>query len=183
MARMGLTRARIIETAACQADRMAPGQLLSFSEVARALGVKSPSLYNFVDGIEDIRRELSLVGSDLLRDVIRGEHNGAAGPDLIVHTANAWRAYAYKHPGLYDVAFRPPSFADEEWRASQREVNAALMRSCQLAGLPATTEAVFRLRAAIHGYITCELSDPQHQNRSSSQMFADYIQSVAADLS
>lgn len=59
--RIGLTLQKIVETAAEIAD--ANGiQEVTLASLAQTLGVRSPSLYNHVKGLQDVRKHLGIYG-------------------------------------------------------------------------------------------------------------------------
>ena len=59
MPRRGLSRAAVVETAARLADRDGY-DALTLGAVAADAGVRPPSLYNHVDGLAGLRRELGI---------------------------------------------------------------------------------------------------------------------------
>lgn len=60
--RVGLNRASVVGAAAALADE-AGLEGVTLGRLAGRLGVRTPSLYNHVDGLEGLRRELALLGT------------------------------------------------------------------------------------------------------------------------
>ena len=59
--RIGLTLQKIVETAAEIADTNGI-QEVTLASLAQRLGVRSPSLYNHVKGLQDVRKNLGIYG-------------------------------------------------------------------------------------------------------------------------
>ena len=70
--RKGLTRQTVVDAAGDVVDMEGP-TALTLSRVARELGVKPPSLYNHIAGLEQLQRDVALRAIDDL-----GHRLGAA---------------------------------------------------------------------------------------------------------
>ena len=103
---MGLTPAKVVASAAELADR---GGLegLSLSELAQTLGVRVPSLYKHVAGLDDLLDRLRVEASAALCATLRGAVGGKRGRDALLAVGIAYRRFARKHPGQYQW---PPVF-------------------------------------------------------------------------
>jgi AcrR family transcriptional regulator len=157
VARRGLSRVAVGETAARLADERGY-DALTLGAVAAALGVRPPSLYNHVDGLHGLRRDLALRGVEELGDRLRDAAVGRAGADALAALAVAYRAYARERPGLYCALQRAADPGDAELRD-------AVMRALQpvlavLAGYglqgDAAIHAARTLRSALHGFVELE---------------------------
>ena len=60
--RAGLSREAVVQAAAALADEEGLEEV-TLAELASRLGVRTPSLYNHVAGLEGLRRELALLGT------------------------------------------------------------------------------------------------------------------------
>ena len=108
---VGVTRERVVAIAAELAD--AHGlEALTLAQVAAALKIRLPSLYNHVDGLLGLRRELALLGGRELLDRVSRAAIGKAGDDAMLALAQAYRDYIMAHPGRYAAIVRAP---DGEW--------------------------------------------------------------------
>lgn len=157
--KLGLTLEQVIETAAEIADRDGL-DALSLASVATALGVRSPSLYNHVDGLAGMRRQLSIHASSLLTAELADSVEGREATQALRAIAEQLRSFAHRHPGLYD-SFLPAPTPEED-----PEVAAALARPTGVVGAvltemgadPATMIPLMRaLRASVHGFVHLEL--------------------------
>src|SRR5690606_26636965 len=124
------------------------------------LGVKSPSLYNHVDGLEDLERSITLLGVDQLAEVCRGAVMGRSGADALRALAFAYRAFAAGQPGVYAMA--------QIARPQDREYGARAVRVLEpviavLAGFGLEGDdlihATRALRSALHGFSLLEVQD------------------------
>jgi AcrR family transcriptional regulator len=156
MPRAGLNRRRIAEAAAELVDREGI-EALSLSRLATSLGVRSPSLYNHVDGLEGLRREVAIVGMEQLGEVTRDSVMGAGGVEGLRTMARAYRRYALEHPGVYALTqqARP---GDAECAALSFRVLEPLLSVLAGFGLggEAAIHAARALRSALHGFVSLE---------------------------
>jgi AcrR family transcriptional regulator len=131
---------------------------LSFARLARILGVRPPSLYNHVNGRAALLRLIRLRGLTELADEISLAAAGLAGEDALRATAHAYRAYALRHPGIYEATLAAPSEHDGELQAAARrllDLLGAILRGWELEGEDAV-DAIRVLRSALHGFVTLE---------------------------
>ena len=157
MPRAGLSPAAVVAAAADLAD--AHGlDAVTLAAVAGAVGVRTPSLYNHVGGLDDVRRGVALTALRELGDALRDAAVGRAGDDALVALAHAYRTYAREHPGRYAATQRAPAAADEELAAAgARAVDAllAVLRGYGIDGDDAI-HAARGVRSALHGFVGLE---------------------------
>ena len=155
-ARRGLT-AQIVIAAAAELVDAEGVSALTFSRVARELGVKPPSLYNHVDSLESLRRDLALHVFDELSELLGVAAMGRSGKDGLQAVADAIRRYTSAHPGLYLLSAETRIDDDELVARSFRAVEPvmAILRGFNLDDDEAI-HAARTLRAAIHGFVSLE---------------------------
>ena len=157
MPRRGLDRERVVRAAAALAD--ADGiEAVTLARIAAELGVRSPSLYNHVDGLEGVRRGVALLALGELGAAMREAATGRAGDDALVAIAEAYRAYARAHPGRYPLTQYLPRPADPEIDAAAAAVVQVVLdalRAFDLADDDAI-HAARAFRAAVHGFVSLE---------------------------
>ena len=160
MPRMGLDAGRVVDVAAGIAD--AEGlEAVTLARVAGELGVRAPSLYNHVDGRDDVLRAIAVRGVRELTSALRQAAVGRSSADALTAAARAYRAYARAHPGRYAATVAAPPRGDEEHRAAASEavdVMLAVMRGWDLEGDDAI-HAVRAFRSAVHGFVAIEAAD------------------------
>lgn len=158
--RAGLSRAAVVAAAADLADK-AGLEDLSLAELAGGLGVRKPSLYNHVAGVEDLRRELAVVGLRELGRSLARAAAGRSGGGGISALAEAYRRFVKERPGLYEAtvrSYRLYAPDDPRLEAAEKEVFEpvlAVLASCGLRGEEAI-HAARGLRSVAHGFATLE---------------------------
>src|SRR5215470_17224122 len=105
---VGIDRAQVVAVAAELADAGGLDQL-TLAQVAEQLGVRLPSLYNHVDGLPGLRRELALLGLRELGERISQAAVGKSGDAAMMAIAQAYRAFVLEHPGRYAAGVRAPA--------------------------------------------------------------------------
>ena len=157
MPRAGLSTAAVVAAAAEIADAEGLDRL-TLARVAATAGVRTPSLYNHVESLDDVRRRVALLALRDLADALRDAAVGRAGDDALAAMADAYRAYARRHPGRYASTQRAPAEGDEEMRtaaAGAVDVVLAILRGYGLEGDDAI-HAARAVRSALHGFVTLE---------------------------
>ncbi len=152
MPRVGLTQERVVAAAARLLDTH-PASQPTLGRIARELGVKTPSLYNHVDGIDALMRLVSLDAIDRLADVLRGSVMGRSGSDALFALADAYRKFAVAHPGTYPLTqvARPGDVRFEESAARAVEPVVAFLAGSGLTG-DDLVHAARTVRSALHGF-------------------------------
>lgn len=160
--RSNLTKTTVVQAAADMIN--AEGlEALSLGRLAKELGIRTPSLYNHVDGLPGLMRELSLLNARNLAERLNDVAIGKSGSELVRAVMQAIRAYIKEYPGLYLSTVRAsgtqasadPELEQEEARSVR--VGMAAMASFGLEGEDAV-HAVRGLRSVVHGFATLEIS-------------------------
>ncbi|HLT19304.1 MAG TPA: WHG domain-containing protein [Thermomicrobiales bacterium] len=182
--RAGLNRAAVVEAAAELID--AQGGELSLREVAQTLGVRTPSLYNHVEGLEDLRRELALLGLRELTQVILRAAAGRSGSDALLNVARAYRDYARARPGIYTTVQRVPAQHDAELDTRASEIVAVLAAIFEPLGFrdDDAVHAIRGFRSLLHGFVALEAAGgfgiPLDLDESFERAVRAYINGLAA---
>ena len=138
-------------------------EALSLGRLAKELDIRTPSLYNHVDGLPGLMRELSVLNAHNLAECISEAAIGQSGPEAVKALMQAIRAYIKECPGLYLSTLRAsgtqpeadPQLEQEEARSVK--VGMAVMASFGLEGEEAV-HALRGLRSLVHGFATLEIS-------------------------
>jgi AcrR family transcriptional regulator len=157
MPRVGLTTDRVVMAATELVDGEG-ADALTLARLAERLDVKAPSLYNHVDGLEDVRRGVGLRTVDMLAGALGSAVMGRSGTDALQALAAAYRDFAVRHPGLYPLS-QVAHPEDAEWSArsfAAVEPVAAVLHGYGLDGDDAI-HAVRVLRSALHGFVLLEI--------------------------
>lgn len=165
MPRAGLTRAIVVAEAARLADE-AGWDRLTLAALAARLGVRVPSLYKHVGGLDAVRRGVTIQALGELGAALasgRAATTGRATPatdgwSRLHGPASAYRAYATAHPGRYAATVRAAPADDAELTAASDAVVAIVFDVLAELGLigDAATDAARAMRAALHGFVAIE---------------------------
>lgn len=155
---VGIDRQQVIATAANLADQVGL-EALTLAQVAARLGVRLPSLYNHVDGLADLRRELALLGQRQLLERISRAAIGKAGGAALIAVGQAYRRYVLEHPGVYMASVRAPAPNDSEMQQVSQTIIEVLLAILEPYGLDeeSAIHAIRGLRSLAHGFATLEL--------------------------
>lgn len=159
--RMGLNRGTVVEAAAAVADEEGGLEGFSLATLAERLGVRTPSLYNHVAGLEGLKRELALMGLRELGRRLSRAAVGKAGELGIFAIAEAYRQFAKERPGLYAATVRSYRlFApeDPELAAAEEEGFEPVLTVLGSHGIRGeeAIHAARGLRSVAHGFATLE---------------------------
>jgi len=180
----GIEVGQIIDAAAGIAD--ADGlDAVTLARVAAGLGIKSPSLYNHIDGLEHLLRLLSRRGALALGDHLRAAVAGASGEEAVRALCDGYRLFAKAQPGLYAASQRAVTAAEDPEVAgamgSVVDVVAGPLRELGLddEGL---TDTVRAIRALLHGFVQLETQSGFGLDRSVEQSFERAVDLVVSGL-
>jgi AcrR family transcriptional regulator len=160
--RTRLTKVAVVQAAADLLNREGTGAL-TLNHLAEILEVRTPSLYNHVDGLPGLQRELAILNAKQLADQLGTAAIGKTGPELFLDVAQAFREYVKAYPGLYLSTLRSSGTQDvqdkdlvhEEERALK--IGLAVMGSLGLQGQNAI-HALRAFRSMVHGFASLEVA-------------------------
>lgn len=157
MARVGLTRDRVVHEAAAIADELGLHRL-TLAAIAAKVGVAQPSLYKHIDGLDGLHRDLAVLGVRELTLEVSRAAAGRARTEALLPVADAYRGYATRRPGVYEASLRAPDPHDAEHTAASDDlvgVAAAVLTGYSIAG-DDLVDAIRFLRASMHGFVALE---------------------------
>lgn len=160
--RMRLDKNTVIQAAVelVNADGM---QALTLGRLAGELGIQTPSLYNHIDGLPGLQKDMAVLNAKLLADRLSEAAVGKSGSDLFMEVAQAFRNYVKEYAGLYMSTLRSSGTQDvqdedlvrEEERAVK--IGTTVMASLGLKGKDAI-HALRAFRSTVHGFATLEVA-------------------------
>jgi AcrR family transcriptional regulator len=150
---------RVIEVAVTLADERG-FESITLAEVASALGIRVPSLYNHISGLAGLQSEMALWGSRKLLETTRTAAIGKSGRAAIISISDAYRAFAQAHPGVYPYLLRAPTEEEPD------HVEIAVIWVDLLARVLAyyhqseedTLHTIRAWRSLMHGFISLEVA-------------------------
>ena len=184
--RTRLTKAAVVRAAVDLINN--EGQdALSLNRLAEKLDIRTPSLYNHVDGLPGLQRELAVINARLLADRLNEAAIGKSGKELFMDVAQAFRTYVKEYPGLYlstlrssgNQAIPDENLIREEERALK--IGIAVMNSLGLQGDDAI-HALRAFRSMIHGFATLEVAGGFGLPQDCDESFRRLVEALVAGL-
>ena len=157
--RKRIDRERVLEVSIALADENGFGAV-TLASVAAELGIRIPSLYNHISGLSGLRQEMTLWGLRQLGEHIRRAAVGKAGDDAIASVAQAYRAFALEHPGIYSATLRAATPEEHDLAAASQELIDVVLAVLEPYGFgPEDMLHVVRgLRSLLHGFVDLEIA-------------------------
>lgn len=157
-ARPRLTRATVIEAAEALVDELGMDEV-TMTVLAKSLGTKVSSLYNHLDGLDDLRAELQVRAMQFFASTLRARAMGRSGPEGLRDLAMAFLDFARSHPHRYDAMTRKIIDRDRFFEASAGAVEAAaaMVGSTGLSQ-DESLASQMALFSALHGFASLETS-------------------------
>ncbi len=155
-----LSRQTIVDIAVEIADQRGLAAV-TLANVASEAGCKAPSLYNHVDGLDDLLDDLCLFTTADFANALRDSVVAKVGRDALSSYANAWRSYVLDYPGRYQATLRlMPGRRDEHLAAAMGMTIPAGSMLATL-GIPdhRLDDAGRALRSGLHGFSHLELAN------------------------
>lgn len=157
MSAKGLTRERIVaEAVSCMECTGQP--TVSLHELARRLGVKTPSLYNHIKSTGELQREIFRYAIEQFVAHQEQAVAGKEGDQAVRAFAQAYYDFATANKGLYRLIMSIPSQEDDQ----AKELALPLLKTAVdvLSGYGLSEERVAHwqrvFRAILHGFIAQE---------------------------
>jgi AcrR family transcriptional regulator len=183
--RRRLNRDVVIDRAAALADEAGAVEAVSLAALAKALNIRPPSLYNHVDGLDDLRQGMALFGAEQLTGTLREATAGLVGREALSAMAQAYRRFAQAHPGLYPLTIRAPDPEDKELSDKAQELLQMLLLVMASVGLQGkeALHAIRGFRAVLHGFVALEAAGGYKmlldREESFQRMVAAYLDGIA----
>ena len=156
--RAGLDQQAVIQAAAELADSVGYEEV-TLALLAGRLGIRTPTLYHYFDGLDGLKRQLALRGKRELGRVLGRAVMGRSGDEALEAMAIAYRAYAQEHSGLYRALQRAAARDDTAMLEADAEVVEIVLRV--LAPLRLQRENAIHTvrlwRSLLHGFVSLEL--------------------------
>ncbi len=156
--RRHIDRQRVLDVSIALADEHG-FEAVTLASVAAELGIRIPSLYNHISGLPGLRQEMRLWGLQQLGDTLRRAAVGKAGDDAVVNVAQAYRAFALAHPGIYSATVRAPAPEELDLAAASQEVLDVVLTVMAAYALSAedSLHVIRALRSLLHGFVELEI--------------------------
>ena len=95
---------------------------ITLKELAEKLGVKPPSLYNHLSGLNELATSLAKFAIQKLENVVRNAAVGKSKSEALVEIAHAYRKFAKENPELNKAILKLRLIEDQELREAEQVV-------------------------------------------------------------
>jgi AcrR family transcriptional regulator len=155
--RMGLTRDKIMETAAEMADHKGI-ESVTIANLAKELKIRPPSLYNHIKGLNELRTVMAVHGLTGLFHEMKFAAEGKEGDEAVQALGASYLSFARRHPGLYEAALLAPDPRHREVQRAGNQIVELALETMSYLGLSKedALHAVRGLRSLFHGIASLE---------------------------
>jgi AcrR family transcriptional regulator len=179
-----LNKELVLQTAVDLANEQGGLETVTLAQLAEALDVRSPSLYNHVDGLDGLHLDLRLRAGRALMAELRAASFGLTGADALRAMAGATRRFAHEQPALYPLTVIAPDPHEPEAQALADELLQMLllvMASMGLSGSDAL-HAIRGYRAVVHGFVALEAAGGFKMDLDTDASFARLLDTYLGGL-
>jgi AcrR family transcriptional regulator len=155
--RIGLDLLTILQNATEIADKEGL-DAVTLATIAKKLGVRPPSLYNHIEGLQGLRKQLAIYGLEQLYSTLADAAIGRSGDEAVHALGIAYVSFARTHPGLYEATLQSPDPLDPDIQRAGNEIVKLTLRVLHSYDLDDETamHAVRSLRSMFHGFSSLE---------------------------
>ena len=157
MPRAGLDKDAVIDAASAIADKDG-FEAVTLARLAADLGVRPPSLYKHVEGLDGVRRALALRGLEEANARIQRATIGKARDEALYALAHAYWQFARERPGLYAASLRAAKPGEKDVAAAGEALLGTVLLVLAGYGIKGNDglHAVRGFRAIIHGFVSLD---------------------------
>lgn len=155
---MRVTKEAVIQAASDIADKEGLNKV-SLKIVAEKLNIRTPSLYNHIESLDDLLREVAHSGMRAMNDQMSQAAVGTSGDTAIKAISAAYFSFMIAHPGVYETvqwAVWHGSSETAELFDNYKSLFVKLILSCKLKTRN-TDEILNLLIGVLHGCTTLQL--------------------------
>ncbi len=180
----GVTEDDVVDAAARIADSIGHDRV-TLAAVAAEVGVRPPSLYAHVEGLDGVRRLLALRAAEEIERALSESARGREGTDALRALAHRYRQFARERPGLYAAAQRAvrPGEDDELYRALGAAI-VPVLEALSQAGVPREelVHITRAFRSALHGFVELERASGFGMPESVDESFAHLVELILSGV-
>lgn len=109
---------------------------ITLKMLAEQLGVKSPSLYNHIEGIDDLKKQLMIYGWTQMEQRIIQSTIAVSGYDAVKAMCYAFYHYAAENPGVFHIMLWYNKFQDDETEKATAQLLTVIFKTTKSLNLP-----------------------------------------------
>lgn len=149
------------------------------SQLAENLGIRTPSLYNHIQDLEEVRWEMKRRSLQMLGDRLSLKlKTSATGSERIFEFLNAYRSFAKSHPQFYPLTIESTEF-DLELKPLGDRILAVCLEVFRFPTLDeASVHRIRILRSLLHGFIVLEEAGGFGRKESIEESFKKITESL-----
>lgn len=157
MARTGLNQQTVLQAAIEIADKHTL-EKVTLAALAQKLEVRTPALYNHINGLPGLHNKLAIYGLNQLKDTMTNAAVGKSKDDAMWAIAVAYLSFAREHPGLYEATQRSSDWQGGEVQKAAKELLDLIIRVLNSFGLEdeVAIHMVRGFRSLLHGFASIE---------------------------
>ncbi len=158
MSKRGLTKKSVLDAAETLVTRHG-AEYLTTVTLAKELGIKPASLYNHINGTEELRAQLALRAIHALSGTLSDAIETRTRDEAFFALADAYRAFAHRTPGLYHLILKIPMEGNDTLSAALPDIVTPIIRLLDGFSLSPEEKNHWQriLRTVMHGFSTQEL--------------------------
>lgn len=153
MSRAGIDTKLIIEKTAGLANEIG-FENITLKLIADEFGIQTPSLYNHIKSLDDLKKRLMLHGWKELEQKLLLAVVGVSGYDALRAMCYAFYEYATSNPGVFNAMLWYNKFQDEETQDATKQLFVVLFKIMGTLNIPDETinHLIRTFRGFLEGY-------------------------------
>ncbi|WLR52125.1 TetR-like C-terminal domain-containing protein [Bacillus tianshenii] len=181
--RQGINKQTVLETAGQIADTEGFHNV-TLASVAKALNIKTPSLYNHVKGLPGLKKDFACYSIRKLKEAMSEAAIGRTSEEALYAIGQAYVGFVRQHPGLYEATLAAPDPLDEEVRTAGNEIVTLLLRVLEPYKLEekVALHTVRGLRSIVHGFASLELKQGFNMDLDTDETLKHLLETYLAGL-
>lgn len=168
-----ITRDVIVQTAISIANEKGLKNI-TLKDIADALEIKPPSLYNHLKGIDDLYNILANYGLNKLKECLMEATIGLSGKDALISMSNAYRKFSRDYPSLYESTQLVNTFTDVSIKKLSTDIINIISKIISIYNYSKeeNIHIIRTLRSYLHGFISFEQNKLFEMSTSTDESFA-----------
>lgn len=154
-----MTKEKVVNKAAELANELGSVHQLKLKDLATALNIKVPSLYNHIEGTDGLIYALRVHAHTISYENLRDAMSGKIGSEALWAAAQSYRSFAHANPGIYSLII-PAGEADSEIARLGWNTISLLLLILGSFGLEGdeALHVARGFRSLLHGFVSLELA-------------------------
>ena len=186
--RIGLDLQTLLQVATEIADQKGM-EAVTLASLAQKLEIKSPSLYNHVNGLKGLRKKMAIYGLEQLHQSLIHAAIGLSGDDAIRAMGRRYVTFVRSHPGLYEATLQAPDQNDPEVQQAGKLLVDLVLQVLKPFGLKEdeSLHITRGLRSLLHGFASLEQKGgfglPLNRDESLDLLMETYLAGIHTRMS